>query len=1148
MKHFRYIVLAILSSISCVMGAKTVVGTMIHNEPKYWFDFVLYSDNTCAVTHLGSSIEHLDVVTIPTTIYNSKTGETYNVTKIDPCAFARLYEGNYDNFLMEIDTLKIPASINCLANCALSNANAKNIIFDEDCDFEFEDDGFCMFAFSQNLEYVKFPKKYSCGFIGNNFFANCSRLKRIEIPETYTSIRAGAFYGCESLEYFKIRKDVKFEAYWTTKIRGIYKYKRTDSETGYIYEVYGDYGHTATFDNCDNLTLEIEKRNVTCTQEGYVKELVFSEGTESIKFIAWGSRDVPPFLCQTLTLPKSVRLISGKLEGVVETINFPDECDYLELSPKFFADVYNLKKVNLPKGLAYIPDSLFYNCTNLTEVRIPEDVSSIGAGAFMNCKSLTSVDLPNGVNSLGDNLFSGCGALESIKLSNTISSIGNYAFKGCLSLKNLYLPATLSSIGTGAFSGCAGLTTITLGDGITSIGDNWFNGCMSLETIKFSNTLNSIGNNAFKGCSKLKSLDLPATLTSIGRDAFSGCASLTTITLGDGITSIGDNWFNGCSTLETIKFSNTLNSIGNSAFKGCSKLKSLDLPATLSSIGTDAFSGCASLTSITLGDGITSIGNNWFNGCSALETIKFSAALKSIGNGAFKGCGSLKSIDLPATLTSIGADAFSGCASITTVMLGDGITSIGDNTFNGCSALEIVKTPDALKSIGNGAFKDCYSLTKIQLPSTLTSIGTSAFNNCNIKEVILQNVEIISDSAFYSNPKLNRVTVGTQKADVGKSAFAECRNLSELRVPKNTVFREESLLNCGNLQVSDFSDYNRFDRYAFGKQWFNEQPAREPIYKEHIFLGYNDLPPVLSDVTIKDGTKIIADNAFYLMSSLFRLKDVRLPDGIVTIGDNAFKNISCASLNLPKSVENFVWSGLPQVKVLNLGDVNTWLKIGAYYDEKLSYSMSKVLGSDYKMYENNNLLTVLNISDANTIIPDYAFSGNNYLKTVNVQSKSIGNSAFRESAITSVTTSEHLELVEDYAFANCANLSHFEFGRSERITLGGYVFDSSNKLTSMVALCPPPAFLDSRKYVVFYNFNCGACTLLVPGEYIELYRNHAQWSKFNIGYSGINDIVTDGDAIEVARYDINGILLTEPQPGINIVRYSDGTTKKELVK
>lgn len=49
-------------------------------------------------------------------------------------------------------------------------------------------------------------------------------------------------------------------------------------------------------------------------------------------------------------------------------------------------------------------------------------------------------------------------------------------------------------------------------------------------------------------------------------------------------------------------------------------------------------------------------------------------------------------------------------------------------------------------------------------------------------------------------------------------------------------------------------------------------------------------------------------------------------------------------------------------------------------------------------------------------------------------------------------------------------------------------------------------------------------------------------------FVGINAPETDTDAAEIARYAIDGTRLSAPVPGINIIRYADGTTRKVLVK
>ena len=51
-----------------------------------------------------------------------------------------------------------------------------------------------------------------------------------------------------------------------------------------------------------------------------------------------------------------------------------------------------------------------------------------------------------------------------------------------------------------------------------------------------------------------------------------------------------------------------------------------------------------------------------------------------------------------------------------------------------------------------------------------------------------------------------------------------------------------------------------------------------------------------------------------------------------------------------------------------------------------------------------------------------------------------------------------------------------------------------------------------------------------------------------VGVGGIEGVETDDNAVEVARYDIHGRLLSEPARGINIIKMSDSTTRKEIVK
>ena len=61
--------------------------------------------------------------------------------------------------------------------------------------------------------------------------------------------------------------------------------------------------------------------------------------------------------------------------------------------------------------------------------------------------------------------------------------------------------------------------------------------------------------------------------------------------------------------------------------------------------------------------------------------------------------------------------------------------------------------------------------------------------------------------------------------------------------------------------------------------------------------------------------------------------------------------------------------------------------------------------------------------------------------------------------------------------------------------------------------------------------------------------NAAQVSLGDGGSSAIEGVTDDANgAAEVARYNVNGVRLDKAQKGLNIVKYSDGTTKKVIVK
>ena len=77
------------------------------------------------------------------------------------------------------------------------------------------------------------------------------------------------------------------------------------------------------------------------------------------------------------------------------------------------------------------------------------------------------------------------------------------------------------------------------------------------------------------------------------------------------------------------------------------------------------------------------------------------------------------------------------------------------------------------------------------------------------------------------------------------------------------------------------------------------------------------------------------------------------------------------------------------------------------------------------------------------------------------------------------------------------------------------------------------------------------CTLYVPnGTYDAYWLSEFGYFENIVEFdaTSIHNTIATPKAQETARYAVNGQRLTTPIKGINLVKYSDGRVKKELVK
>ena len=254
----------------------------------------------------------------------------------------------------------------------------------------------------------------------------------------------------------------------------------------------------------------------------------------------------------------------------------------------------------------------------------------------------------------------------------------------------------------------------------------------------------------------------------------------------------------------------------------------------------------------------------------------------------------------------------------------------------------------------------------------------------------------------------------------------------------------------------------------------------------------------LTSLTIPSGVTSIGMSAFEYCSSLTSLT---LPSSVNEIGIYAFHGCSgLTSLTLPSSVtssiRDYIFDGLKECNYFIDSDLEIYLAH--------THDWKYIPVDEIKYYHNGQELTKLEIPSGVDKIGSYSF-----YKGVNLTSLTLPSSV---------------------------------------TAIGGSAFEGCSGLTSIYVSWESPLSIAAS---TFKDANTEKCILYVPkGTYDDYWLSN--WGIFaNIveyDATGINHIMTSGDAKEISRYAADGQRLEVPAKGLNIVKYSDGCVKKVVVQ
>nr|WP_294838189.1 leucine-rich repeat domain-containing protein [Prevotella sp.] len=659
---------------------------------------------------------------------------------------------------------------------------------------------------------------------------------------------------------------------------------------------------------------------------------------------------------------------------------------------------------------------------------------------------------------------------------------------------------------------------------------------------------------------------------SVGRFAFSFLPCLKKIILPDNVKNIESSAFEGCTDLSFLELPSGLTSIGNYAFFICTSLFSLQLPSGLDSIGESAFQGCTGLSSLQLPSSLTSIGKCAFDNCSGLTSVSLPSGLTSIGAFAFEGCIGLSSLQLPSGLTSIGVNAFSSCSGLTSVSLPSGLTVISTGTFAGCYNLKSVQLPSDVKSIARGAFSNCTGLTSLELPSGLTKIEDGAFSGCS---------NIVSVYAYMPDPPL---------FDGDGKDFPTCFNENcALYVPKKSYTAYIVAPGWG-----DFKTIAKFNPDLI-RDWVTKNVAqagtlstvigedKENITKLKLTGNLNDTDVQYLEEMIREAALQelnLKDAQLYAIESLRfsdcnNLTSLVLPDVLQRIEKEAFAHCTgLTTISLPAGLEYMYaafddCTGLTSVYAnmpTPLQDAFSFYGVDEsnciLYVPEGSLAAYRQMENTWGLFQHivefdsaTGLLTLdiqANGDGSLSGLVDAELRGR--VKNLKISGQ-IGNSDFGFIKQYLSSNLQNLDLkdanVTDLPYCGlegCQALTTISLPAGLRSIDKGFLSLCRN-LKTIYAYMPDP---NALIYGDEFSQESREWTLYVPKGMKTVYQNSERWSYckeiIEMETSGIDSVILNPDAKEVSRYSVNGQRLAVPVKGLNIVKYSDGSARKVVVK
>lgn len=385
---------------------------------------------------------------------------------------------------------------------------------------------------------------------------------------------------------------------------------------------------------------------------------------------------------------------------------------------------------------------------------------------------------------------------------------------------------------------------------------------------------------------------------------------------------------------------------------------------------------------------------------------------------------------------------------ITKVIVEDGITGIGTDAFSYLALNGTITFNENVTYYGSGVYSYC---------PLITTVDFTNFKPKNVSDYWIPGHEMLTGSAvpygFFDKDKSLNTCIVDGKTYTGELALPEWIDTICTAAFRGTGFDtinfDNGLKDIKEVGPYGMSNLANIDTFTY--------PGNVDFYSGESPNGNKTSSVVLTGSSIKKliiqkDVKELPDAFAYQLKAL---EKVIFEGEIESIGSNAFggcEKLESVELGKVKSMGNGVFINCPSLKSLKIeGDENLVLSSNTVASWGTNWPGAAPLETfelgagtiNFNLNGKKDTLKEVKLGDGVKDIPNYFLSGCTKLETLEIGNgiTKIGNHAFEQTDITSITIPDSVTAIGEQAFNGCTSLTEVNIPKNSKLeTIGDGAF------------------------------------------------------------------------------------------------------------